>query len=1494
MKKLLFTLSLILTIWGLSSQNAFASHMAGSDMEFKCLGKDTYQIVLRVYRDCTGIPINSSPQITFTPEAPCTQGTKSVTMTRTLVRPVRFMCAGMKNICEGGAFPFGMEENRFEVTVIFNNLWSGGLDSTCCWIRVTYQECCRNGNITNIPGANFYIDAELNRCVTPCNSSPQISNYPVAVVCAGQGFWFNNGILDTINYDSISYELADPLGGTNSPTGWLNGFSKEKPFNFLGFPNYQLPFPAGFNLNKTNGDLGFTPMGQQQPVLAFQITEWRKVNGVYQKIGITRRDVQFYTYQCPPNNPPEIEVNGSKAGPWSYTICAGQTLCLNIKATDKDTVPPKSDTTLLSWNRGIPGATWTNVNSPKKLIRWDEAVFCWTPPASYASTLPYYFTVKGEDDNCPVPGTSTRAIGIRVKPSPEGFITKTPLGCSKYGFDVTVTNQNKLSQTPTFLWTIPRVGNGNFNAINAVNYNAKTVPTHSFAGGGTYVIRLRMEGDQCVSFLFDTVYVDSPVKAVACPDTFVCIGNTQSLSAIAKNGTLPYKFKWLTGNSADTLTTLTITNNQTTKEYFIEVTDSFNCISKDSVILEVKPLPDVNVGPDKRICFADSAVFDAGDNQTKGLLFYEWITPDGNRSSQIIYAKDSGQYMIKVIDSFRCEQRDTALLFVNRQVIANAGPNDSICINNSTVFRGSGGQTYEWREIGSLGVISTADTLFKNPTQPGITDITLKVTVTYGSVTCASMDTTTLVANPLPTISFSNKSPGFCIDSNWLDPGTKSGAQPSATGRNKYGWYGGWWTISDLSKSQCFDRDSNSATFGYVKLNCLGVCPQDLSGNFVPWKVTYHYINSNGCYSRDSIDVTIYPLPIVTIGADKSICQNDNPFQIYPYPNTGVGTKWMNPPSPYDANDPNSVIEYNPLGRIHTFFPKRAVEDTTYMLMYEATTQYPKAQCKNTDTAFYYIRPVPKVDAGRLPDVCEDASLVDLPSKSGAKVLPVTMNGVGTWTGPSVNTPNKTFNPKTAPIGMNIIQYSFTNDTGCTSSDTTYIIVNKLPNTQLANQPDICEDAGTVVLKGNKPGLGTGTYIVNGFTTGNSFNAKPAATQNAANPVNYGMNYATYSFTDNHGCKKDAKDSFDIQVLPKVKILNPGPLCEGFPFTLQGSMTNTSSFRWSVIGDGKYYFGTPTQYDTTSTDTLVGYIPGLQDVFNGSFIVILHSTDNKLCPASYDQSFVKINRNPVGDFTAKQEGCEPFPTTFFGNFEDADSIIWDFGDGTTRIGGETVPHMYDKARGTPYDVSVRLVSVDGCDTVLTKPLFIKVNISPTAKFEPNPRKSTVALPRFTFNNKSDLRGLPIDSVNFSWDFGDPKTDFDTSSQYSPTYTYPTDTGVYEIRMNLVTVDGCKAEAIDYVRIDPDITVFAPTAFRPQSKKEQNQRFYVVVDGQRTFHVDIFNRWGELVYSSDDPEEGWDGKYKGVDVQQDVFAWQVTVISFNGTPYKYSGTVTLLR
>jgi gliding motility-associated-like protein len=1506
MKKLLSIF--ILAIGGilLFSSPAQASHMAGSDMEFKCLGKDSFKIVLRVYRDCNGIPINATPSINFSTVNCTPSKSASTSMTRTLIRPVRFMCGGQKNICEGGSFPFGMEENRFEVTVGLQQLFPGGLDSNCCWIKVSYQECCRNGSITNIVQGNFYIDALINRCVTPCNSSPQITNYPVAVICNGQPFWFNNGILDTVDYDSISYEMTDPLRGSDQAESFQGSYTKDRPIQFLGFPNNTLPFPAGFHLIPTTGDLGFTSTAIQQPVLAFKISEWRKINGVYQLIGVTRRDVQFFTYQCPPNNPPVLKVNGITTGPFTFTACAGTTLCINITATDKDSAPPLGpDTTKLSWNRGIPQGTFTTTNSPINLVREDEGVFCWTPTDNYVSSLPYYFTVKAEDDNCPVPATATRAIGIRVKARPLGNRTIIPKGCSKFGLDVTITNQDKLTQTPSFQWTVPNVGNGIFNAVNAVTYNTKTVVSHTFPEGGTYVVRLRMEADGCTNFVFDTVQVDSPVKAIAPIDTFACIGGGKTFVGTAKNGKQPYSFRWIYPSAATADTNVISVSPLVTANYILEVKDSFLCLSYDTVQLEIKALPQVNLGPDRRICFKDSVIFDAGDNNGKGLTAFNWITPKGTPDDQIIYGGDSGQYYVMVTDSFMCQKSDSALLFVNREVIADAGPGDSLCIFDATTLRGSGGDTYEWTETISPNVLSNKDTLFLNPQQAGTKDYTLKVSVTYGNVTCYDYDETRVLTHPLPAITFTNKFPKFCITDQWLDPGIKSGMQPvsnTSTGAFTY------WTIRDSVKRQCFDLDPNSPNFGMVKLSCLGISGK--SGNPPCWELIVVHKDKYGCINTDSICVTIWDLPVVWAGPDTIVCGNDLPVAINPYPNFGVGSEWLSPPSP-KTNIPNPVLEYLPLPRKHTFYPARASQDTTYMLVYKATDNN---GCENQDTAIYFVKPVPVVNAGVLDDICEDVGVIDLHVKSGA-----TPTG-GTWTSeppiPALNTTTGLFDPKGSGVlygkfPFNVLRYTFTNAVGCTESDTTKLIVYKLPNTKLT-VPDtaVCENRAPFAMNGSPKGPG-GLYWINNNQLG------PNQSYNTFDPgnttiVQEGVNKVLFTFKDPQTkCQKNDSTLIRVQKLPQVNIIPPGALCQGLPFTIRGTMAKTSAFRWSTEQKSGTFTGMFNNItDTFATDSVVSYLPGSKDIVNGSFAVILRSTDNGLCPAAYKRQVIKINPQPEGDFTAIQEGCEPFTTLFEGQFTGAEYYRWDFGDSaavsdqspTYHIseGGEFSPAHTYKKYGT-YPVSVYLRSTDGCDTTITKPDFIKVNRSPIAFFEPDKNKTTVALPRFTFINKSmrsENDGSELiqdeDSVTYAWDFGSPKTDGDTSSAKSPTYTYDAEVGEFMVVLNLVTNKGCASEYSVPVKIEPDITVFAPNAFRPQSGQERNQRFYIEVDGQMTFHLDIFSRWGELVYASDNKDEGWDGKFKSVDCQQDVYAWQVTVTSYNGTIYKYSGTVNLMR
>jgi gliding motility-associated-like protein len=110
------------------------------------------------------------------------------------------------------------------------------------------------------------------------------------------------------------------------------------------------------------------------------------------------------------------------------------------------------------------------------------------------------------------------------------------------------------------------------------------------------------------------------------------------------------------------------------------------------------------------------------------------------------------------------------------------------------------------------------------------------------------------------------------------------------------------------------------------------------------------------------------------------------------------------------------------------------------------------------------------------------------------------------------------------------------------------------------------------------------------------------------------------------------------------------------------------------------------------------------------------------------------------------------------------------------------------------------------------------------------------------------------------------------------------------------IDQICIDTIGKVReIDPDVTVFVPTAFSPErSGPRTNNVFKAIVNGEKTFHIDLYNRWGQMLWTTDDKNASWDGTFMGEDVQQDVYTWVIKVTAFDGEVYTYEGTVTLLR
>ena len=311
--------------------------------------------------------------------------------------------------------------------------------------------------------------------------------------------------------------------------------------------------PIGIFLDPETGDLIFTPTEcGQEAVVVMQITEWRKNSkGKYENVGITRRDMQFIVQNCPANNPPKITNKVFK-----YSVCAGTQLCFDVTTEDKPFVPPPPaktpdpDTVNLTWNRGIPGATFTIKNTK---AREKVGTFCWTPKKNQASDLPYTFTATAIDDACPKNAITTRSFSIVVKPLAEAERDVDTFDCGKYSIESKVFPNFK---TPaSYFWELSDSNNlalGRnyyyFKSNNGTKSN-KVIDTIQFRKGGKYIIHHRVNNSvNCPTDYFDTLVVPPllEVDLALGPDTFVCAGTTLRLGAKVAHGVPSFKYQWFT------------------------------------------------------------------------------------------------------------------------------------------------------------------------------------------------------------------------------------------------------------------------------------------------------------------------------------------------------------------------------------------------------------------------------------------------------------------------------------------------------------------------------------------------------------------------------------------------------------------------------------------------------------------------------------------------------------------------------------------------------------------------------------------------------------------------------------------------------------------------------------------------------------------------------------------------------------------------------------
>lgn len=163
-----------------------------------------------------------------------------------------------------------------------------------------------------------------------------------------------------------------------------------------------------------------------------------------------------------------------------------------------------------------------------------------------------------------------------------------------------------------------------------------------------------------------------------------------------------------------------------------------------------------------------------------------------------------------------------------------------------------------------------------------------------------------------------------------------------------------------------------------------------------------------------------------------------------------------------------------------------------------------------------------------------------------------------------------------------------------------------------------------------------------------------------------------------------------------------------------------------------------------------------------------------------------------------------------------------------------------------------------------------------------------------FDNPSDnsncpvLRDLAAQAGGWTWDFGDGTA---WLAADAPAHTYPAP-GNYTVTAygNCDTVS--QTVAVNECPEAP-CTIFVPNAFSPNGDG-QNDMLFVRSNCTGSLQFNIYNRWGELVFSGNDVSTGWDGKFRGKDCEPAVFTYTLEAQLSDGTVKKNSGNISLVK
>jgi len=227
------------------------------------------------------------------------------------------------------------------------------------------------------------------------------------------------------------------------------------------------------------------------------------------------------------------------------------------------------------------------------------------------------------------------------------------------------------------------------------------------------------------------------------------------------------------------------------------------------------------------------------------------------------------------------------------------------------------------------------------------------------------------------------------------------------------------------------------------------------------------------------------------------------------------------------------------------------------------------------------------------------------------------------------------------------------------------------------------------------------------------------------------------------------------------------------------------------------------------------------------------------------------------------------------------------GNGITLPGkaNDTLLYTTSTDESGTYVYSLTSVSDKNCtNSVSGQTATISVDPNPQAAFTINPERISISDPTVTIDNFS------IGVTDWKWDFGDSSISL-SNNPVSHTYK---DTGTYKIKLVATNNAQCIDSTYQIVRVYQPLKLFVPNAFTPNGDNV-NDVFKAQGDGIAKFEMEIFDNHGQIAFTSNDINKGWDGKSGGGNPAPQTFVYVINLRALSDKhDYTYRGVVTLVR